>query len=290
MLKAELGRRHKTIDQWTSLDQQTRFEVAEIIGKKVGNSGYIQRLLGTADAMMESVRSNLFDPLVGLFGFRRELDEAGGRTVLDSFTGFLSSWLELGSTVNAIATKLGISFDPLKPLVDVLDFLSDIGTQADLWLSSIDFKAGIGNIDLTGFIVGIFDNVIGLWNSLISGLLSFTNHLDTHDLVKAVVGFVEALAKGLISWYLNFDWMGWGRLIGLWLIKLPSIVIQALIRFNWALIPQAFLSGLLAFFKFLGGLLFGVAQGLLNEIPMLLETWVDKILDIPLLSLSELNK
>jgi hypothetical protein len=39
------------------------------------------------------------------------------------------------------------------------------------------------------------------------------------------------------------------------------------------------LLGLVGFFKFLGGLLFGVAQGLLNEIPMLLETWVDKILD-----------
>ena len=92
--------------------------------------------------MLEGLRSNLFDPLIGVFGFRRKIEQAGGRTVLDSFTGFVQSWLGLGDTVNAIATKLGISFDPLKPIVDVIDFLTDIGTKADLWLSSMNFSRG----------------------------------------------------------------------------------------------------------------------------------------------------
>ena len=153
--------------------------------------------------MLEGLRSNLFDPLIGVFGFRRKIEQAGGRTVLDSFTGFVQSWLGLGDTVNAIATKLGISFDPLKPIVDVIDFLTDIGTKADLWLSSMNFSLGFDNLDISSFISGLYNWVSGFWNGIIGSLLSFTFNLDTHDLVKTVVGFIEGLFKGLIGLVLS---------------------------------------------------------------------------------------
>ena len=278
-LKEELAKQNKTLEDWTKLDQDNRFTVIQAVGKRIGNSGYITRLQGTADAMIEGLKSNLFDPLIGVFGFRRKIDDAGGRTVLDSFTGFLQSWLGLGSTVSTIAQKLGLSFDPLEPLVDVIDFVTDIGTKADLWLSSMNFSQGFGSLDFSSLGSGLFDWLSGFWNGIIKNLLGLTFNFDTHDIVKAVVGFIESLIKGFISLQANFDWAGVGRFVGLWLVKLPSIILQALIKFNWALIPQTLLFGLVGFFKFLGGLLFGVAEGLLNEIPMLLETWVDKILD-----------
>lgn len=278
-VKEELKKLGKTEADFRGLPTKVKADILKKVGKALVTDELLSELSNTADGMLQLIKDKIFGQYTGAFGFLREVKDTGGRTVTDAFTGFLHSWLGLGKAVGAIAQKLGISFDPLKPLVDIFDFLADVGTKADLWLSSINFSSGFDNLDLTGFGLGLYNGISGFWNGIIKNLLGFTLSIDTHDLVKAVVGFVELLVKGFIGLQANLDWAGVGRFIGLWLVKLPSIIIQALMRFNWALIPQTLLLGLVGFFKFLGGLLFGIAEGLLNEIPMILETWVDKILD-----------
>lgn len=278
-VKEELKKLGKTEADFRELPTKVKADILKKVGKALASDELLSELSNTADGILQMIKDNIFGQYIGAFGFLREVKDTGGRTVTDAFTGFLHSWLGLGKAVGAIAQKLGISFDPLKPLVDIFDFLADIGTRADLWLSSLDFNQGFDNLDLSGFVSGLYVWLSSFWNNIVKNLLGFTLSIDTHDLVKAVVGFVELLVKGFIGLQASYDWAGIGRFIGLWLVKLPSIILQALMRFNWALIPQTLLLALVSFFKFLGGLLFGIAEGLLNEIPMILETWVDKILD-----------
>lgn len=265
--RQELGSIGKNVTDWTKLGDDTRFNIVQAVGKKIANKDYINRLQGTADAQMESIRSSLFDDLVGTFGFRRKIASADGRSVLDSFTDFLKGWTYFGQQIGAITRKLGLTFDPLKPIVDAIDWLTSLGNRSGYLL------------DLGGGVQALAKGMVDGINSAIQGWLKAVASFDTRSLGKWFGDSVNGYFKTAIGFLWTIDYSNLGKLLGIGLVKVISVVTQGMLRFNWLLIPQYLATGILAVCKLLVGLAFGVVEGVIRELPSLFSAWWQKIVD-----------
>lgn len=274
-VKEELKQMGVDEAKFNTLSVETKAKILKKVSGSLVTPELVNELKGTADAMLETIKTSINDPLIGIFGFLRKVKSAGDRSVLDAFTGFLGAWMRLGETIAGLAKAAGIGFDPLKPLIDVLDFLADLATQADLVLSKgID----LSSLDLGDIVGSVLETFTGTLSRSVKGSADLLANLDTYKLAQWAVTGLEALFKGAIAFAWSFDYTQLGRLIGLGLVKAISFVTQALIRFDYMLVPKYLMVGILAVFKLLGGLLLGVVEGIVKEIPSFLQTWAEKVL------------
>lgn len=274
-VKEELKRMGVDEEKFRSLSVETKAKILKKVSGSLVTPELVNELRSTADAMLETIKTSISDPIIGIFGFLRKVKSAGDRSVLDAFTGFLGAWMRLGETIAALAKAAGIGFDPLKPLIDVLDFLADVATQADLVLSK---GVDLSQLNFGGVLGSIVETFTVSLSSQVKAGADLLTTLDTYKLVKWLVGGLEALIKGAIAFAWSFDYTQLGRLVGLGLVKAVSFMTQALIKFDYTLIPKYFALGILTVFKLLGGLLLGVVEGIIQEIPSFLQTWADKVL------------
>lgn len=129
-LEEQLKAIGKSTSDWQSLDQAVRNKVITLAGKKAISKERLEKLDGTADSLIEGIKTSLFDTQIGIFGFLREVDGLGGATVLSKVQTFLKTLITLSETMD----KLGMGFDPMVGIGKGLDFLSDISNSLALGL------------------------------------------------------------------------------------------------------------------------------------------------------------
>jgi len=216
----ELAKLGKTDKDWKSLTAALRVKVLENALIYATPDAMIDDMSSSAAAITESWISNLFDPLVGIFGTRRFV-ESRGKSALDAYTEYLKS-IEYFFTAMGRANGLE-NFDPMAPIIDLIDWLRD---YTDRFSRALDTGLGFfKSIDLgyrlgegIGWLVGqIFklgplvmlnlDKILGFFFGLIVGVLA--------GLANALAATANIYWKAFKDWllgilnYISDKLLGW---------------------------------------------------------------------------------
>ena len=165
--------------QWQQLDTASRLSIIKNALKVAAPDAVAKDFEGTFESLMQTIQTQLFDPMLGVFGLLRHVAQSGGRTTLDAIKAALSAFMGLG---NEIASKLP-NFDPMAYVIRLFDFLADVANGAHRLL------AETGSVDLS---------------KSLDGLISWLSHLDTFqlgrqlgDFLGSVLGRIGKLLEGM---------------------------------------------------------------------------------------------
>jgi len=189
--------------------------VLKLASAKVITPELLASLNATADAKIESMKSQLFDPQIGVFGFLREIPTLDNRTILDTFSNFLDSFSALGSVVLGITEKLGISFDPLEMLGRAIDWLAATMDTMTVFLSKLNLDS-----------VKTFDFSF-------SNIFEVLSKIDFGDFAKEFSKISSSFMNYVATALNNADWVMVGRYIGLGLLKIGDYFINILTNFDY---------------------------------------------------------
>ncbi|MFB2876874.1 hypothetical protein [Floridanema aerugineum] len=245
--------------QWKQLSNDVRLGIVRKALTVATPDTLIDAFNGTVDSTIESIKSNLFDPMIGVFGFLRKVPSAEGRTVIDAVQGFLQAWLGFSESMGKLASRLGFNFDPLEPLIGVIDFLADIGNTAHLLITDSPqkvFKNLSGNVE---------DWVKNFSNNFTDAIASLpkVDPVAIGYFFAQVVNQVNDLFNSVLN---NTDWSALGFAVGDFIGKAVVAFGAFLVSRDWSDIGQQFLAVVLAAIKLIGGLILGALNGLLSAV------------------------
>jgi hypothetical protein len=135
----------------------------ESVFNELQTDGVLNAASSTAGSAIAQIKDRMFGLYSGLFGARRDLDDAEGeQSIYTKLGGLFHSTIKLGDKWGTIAQRLGLNFDPLKSIADGIDGLTKWVDGAAKFLerfekgnlpSSADFDRMIGSgaKDLAGF-------------------------------------------------------------------------------------------------------------------------------------------
>lgn len=198
-------------DKWTKATTKQRLEVIQKALKVAATDELFAEFEGTAESIIQSMKSKLIDMRTGIFGMMRKVDLREGRTVLDAFTEVLKRIRSLGAAANRIAKLLGFSFDPMAALIDVFDYLNTA-------LGNITYQIDISTPQeaITNVITSIGDSI----SQTIRGAVDAMKSIDS-----VVLSRVISSMRALIG---SIDWLAVGRGVGVFIWKLAIALVRAL--------------------------------------------------------------
>ena len=136
----ELNKLGKEDKDWKNLTAALRVQVLENALKYATPDAMISEMSTGAAAITESWMSSLFDPLVGAFGVRRDV-ESRGKSAVDAYTELLQSLDYMFSAINRV-TGLG-NIDPMGKVIDFIDWLADL---VDSVSRALDMGKGLRSV------------------------------------------------------------------------------------------------------------------------------------------------
>lgn len=237
-----------SLDKWKTLNDGVRLTIVRNALKIATPDSLIDSFEGTYQSMIEGLKTDLFDPLIGAFGMLRKVDQAGGRNVLDAATQLLRAFTSLGDTIGEGAKRLGFDSDPLMPIFAVLDFLSDIANSANLVLS--------GYMDFRGITDGYGLFVNSIYKNVLQAVTAF-NPSDIGSLLSTGINYYVGFITNILK---TIDWVQVGEIFGQLLVKgvlLAVSLLSLVFKIDKGKLAQLFLEGFLAAIK----LFFGVLRG-----------------------------
>ena len=160
------------------------------------------------NGLIEGLRSQLFDPQVGVFGFLRDLDPAlaGSQTLLDRFTQTTRLLIGSGGVLDSIGSAGSRLLGGRDPLVIVDNALAGFNEFLEGFQLS-DMRETLG----TFFTEGLPD----LINQGVDGALAAIREFDWAAAGKAWADVVGDLWSGTITFIRNIDWVDAWRTIEL---------------------------------------------------------------------------
>lgn len=244
--------------QWQRLSSQMRLKIVQQALRVATPDSLIDSFNGTVDSMLESIKSNLFDPMIGTFGMLRKVPSAAGRSVIDAVQGFLQAWLSFSTSVGRISKALGISFDPLQPLIAVIDFFADIGNSL----------AGLLDTDSPREIMRTIISGVNNWlNRLLTGIWSLDIGTFTTRLTNAVNGFWRSFS----SFWMSVDWFAVGRMVVPTVLQVFRLLAEFLLKLNFTDVLKYVIALCLGIIKLLAGIIVGALEGLVATVALLLK-------------------
>lgn len=200
--------------KWQQASTAQRLKVVQRALKTVATDELFNEFQDTAESLMQSMKSSLFDMQTGLFGFMRRVTSRQDRNALDAFTDVLKRIKNLAAAGNRLAKSLGIAIDPMEGLIDLFDGISNL-------LGNINYQLDISKPSQA------LDNVVAYLGEWIGGV--FRNAIKG---VKSIDSGFLARIWGLIGTFIqNVDWMALGRAIGNALWKLTLAIVRAIPNF-----------------------------------------------------------
>jgi len=243
--------------QWQQLSSQMRLQIVHQALRVATPDSLIDSFNGTVDSMLESIKSNLFDPLIGIFGMLRKVPSAAGRSILDAVQGFLQAWMSFSTSLGHISKALGISFDPLQPLIAVIDFFADIGNSL-AGLLDTDSPQMIMRTSLTGV------------NSWLNSLLSAIWSLDIGTFTTSLANAVNDFWRSFSAFWMSIDWFAVGRMVVPALLQAFRLLAEFLLKLDFTPVLKYVISLCLSLIKFLAGVILGALEGLIGTVGYLL--------------------
>lgn len=189
--------------QWKEIGTDKRLKILLDAAKRSLSDETIRAFDGSMSSMIETIRTNLFDPDVGVFGFMRSLESKGGRTAFDSIKRSFSAVLGLFEVLGRLGKDLGISFDPMLLVTNVSDWFADF----------IYGLTGIFNGADPAFLSDIFDTgvdgIVEFINSGIDGAIKLIGSADWNKVGEGLGRLAISIWKGI--W--KIDWASVARLL-----------------------------------------------------------------------------
>lgn len=161
----------------------------------------------TADTVYQSLKSRLFNPVTGVFGFMREIKGLDDRTTLDAVTTFMVQLDIMGTQAGKWLSAHGINLDPMEAIGHMMDTAS--GWASAFTAAMKGDKSGINTMvaDIAkGFKSIKIKDIVGALNvamSLVSGAIA---SIDWRN-------FGSDLATGVATALKAFDWGGAEKLV-----------------------------------------------------------------------------
>lgn len=199
-LQEQLAAIGKNEKDWKTLSQDMRTRLIVLAGKKKFTQDTLDNFNSSAESLMQSVKSKLFDPQIGIFGFLREVRGLDGRDGLTAFATFLGQIDKLGTNLATLAAKNGIEIDPILLLGRMFDNLS--GWAAGLnQLVTGGGEAGILTMirDLGGTILNLPQQAANLVNNMLSGMSALMGRVTPQKAGGAVAALFNNLFTALAS-------------------------------------------------------------------------------------------
>lgn len=192
-----------TTRQWTKLSQPQRYDILMGALKDAVPDTLVSEFSGTTESILQTWQTSLLDPLKGIFGMMRRVKGANNRSTLDAFQGFLQSWDGFAMSAVKLAKAKGLNIDPMMGVIEVFDYLSDIGnryTQAVVRAGKGGFTFFSGFADVTSDVVAdILNSVIKMIAGIDLGMLleGFSHIIQVLFLALGKVDWGSLLVAGL---------------------------------------------------------------------------------------------
>jgi hypothetical protein len=277
-IRDQLKEQGKTSDDWKNLTNEERAGMLSKAGSSIMTPEKLAAFNGSTDGLIQGIRTTLFDPRVGLFGVMRRLPD--GRHVLAGFNGLLTSLTGLGSVASDVANRLGISFDPMAKLLEVMDGIAWLGKQATKVLESNK------NQDIGGLFTGILNGLSGMVSGLLEGMNMFVIRgvqalagTDTAQVAYAISSGLSGLMGWLSGALAQVNWGNLGTMVGLAVASGFMVLGQALLSPNlWVAAVQLLETMSNAAIAALGGLVGGAISKLTESVVSTVNSWKDALI------------
>lgn len=106
------------------LTNEQRIAVVNLAGSMKFTPEMIAAFGNTADTQFQAIKSKLFNPVTGIFGFSREIAGLDGRTGLEAVTTLMGQVVKLSDAAGKWLSDKGINLDPILALGKMADTLS----------------------------------------------------------------------------------------------------------------------------------------------------------------------
>lgn len=179
---------------WKKLTTQQRYAITQAALKVATPDSLVREFQGTAEEVIQRINTDLFDPLIGAFGFMRRVGEMGNRRVVDAFTQFLQNWEALG---RQFLEKTGLKFDPMAWLIKGLDKLADIASGFSVFLDKVKLPKNF--MDFSGFMGASGVEMGAIVTRLNSWLVKMFEDIPWYEATQSITRF-------LVSTGLTIDW------------------------------------------------------------------------------------
>ncbi|GAB4212714.1 MAG: hypothetical protein OHK0012_07500 [Synechococcales cyanobacterium] len=169
------------------LTMRQRVEVLQEIGGKLITEDFKRNASQSVDGLIQSFRSQLFDPTEGIFGVMRDLNAklAGDQSLFASINKTLNAAIGQAGLFNRLlelGAAFGVAFQPLQPIASAFDWLT---TKIDYITGSI--RRFNSNLQFRTRGVEILKNDLGFLFTAIAR--------DVGNAVPILSGVANALAK-----------------------------------------------------------------------------------------------
>lgn len=207
-MRKAAAERNMTLDELLQGDKAVLTEALEqVLGDAVSPEA-LEELRSAVTSQFEGLKTNLFDPVIGLFGALREVEIGGVTTTLFNEAGvFFSQMMGLVDSFVGLGDALGITFDPVVAAISAMRW---IGTQMDRLGSFIDgLQVDEINFDFT--IAEALNSVMAAIASLPAQVPAF------YDFLSEAIRMVDwgavgaAIVAGLGAAILAINWFGLAR-------------------------------------------------------------------------------
>ena len=161
-------------EDWKNIKQSIRTKVFSAALAKAAPDALIAEFEGTFQGTVETIKTQIFDPISGLFGILRKVDGKENRTTLDAANGILQAMKSVGDTLVTLAGGLGLNLDPLFHLITFFDEVTKVVNQlratinsddtikaVESWLADIPTKLGDFIVSAIKYVSGLMERLLG---------------------------------------------------------------------------------------------------------------------------------
>lgn len=199
-LEKGLSKAGKTLDDFFNMDARQKQEYLVKAKNSLYSEDFLRAMNQAADGQIDTLKSDLFDPVSGVFGFSRILEGLGNTSVFNEVGNLISVLKPMFESINRVLEQLGISFaDPMVVLANILintgNFIKSItSTLNSLNLSGLSFGDIVGKVSsgLSGMIGSAMSGVLSVLKGTNWGEAGYTV---TNGLLKGVIWMMDVTTQ-----------------------------------------------------------------------------------------------
>lgn len=259
---------------WQTLSNKVRTEIFKRALNKAVPPELIASYEGTAESILATWQTNLFEPTTGLLGVLRKIENLQGRSLFDAYQNILQALDRLAGEAKGFLKKLGIDFDPMEILTRVFDYIAQqIGLLEEVFAGFLKPEDIIKQLQSIPESIGEW--VSGFSDWFIKFLQNILTNIDGRQMGRIVAQFLWMFEEIKDKVLKNVDWRKLGQTIAQLQMEQAKME-RAIWREEIKMIPTRF-------GNWIGEIFAGLTlwwSGLTTRIRLEAEYWGNSFLDI----------